>query len=389
MESQKKPVILQILPALQSGGVERGTIDIALALKENDFTPLVASNGGILTHQLAKAQITHLTLPLHSKNPFIIYKNYQKLIKLIKEYQIDLIHARSRGPMWSAYFACKKTNIKLVATVHGTYSLNFLKWKNFFLKRIYNQIMLKADAIIAVSSFIKNYITQNYKIDVEEKLTIINRGADLNYFNINNISSKRIENLITQFDISENQKIILMPARFTSWKGHEFTIEALSKINEDFLCVMIGSDHGHEKYRKKLETKIINNNLAGKIKIVGLCKDMPAAYALSDFVVFPSVRPEAFGRISIEAQACQKPVIATNIGGSLDTVINEKTGFFITPFDVENFANLIRKLLRMSKIELDKIGLNGRRNIEENFSNNQMCKKTINVYRETLKKIVQ
>jgi glycosyltransferase involved in cell wall biosynthesis len=384
MQSQKKPVILQILPALQSGGVERGTIDIALALKENGFTPLVASNGGILTHQLAKAQIMHLTLPVHSKNPITIYKNNQKLIKLIKEYQIDLIHVRSRAPMWSAYFACKKTKTKLVATVHGTYSLKFLKFKNFFLKRIYNQIMLKADAIIAVSGFIKNYIAQNYKIYDAKKITIINRGADLNYFNINNISSKRIENLVNEFDISENKKIILMPARFTSWKGHEFLIDALSKVNEEFLCIMIGSDHGHEKYRKKLEEKIINNNLAAKIKITGLCKDMPAAYALSDFVVFPSIRPEAFGRIAIEAQACQKAVIATNIGGALDTIIDEKTGFFVAPFDVENFANLISKLLKMSKEELDEIGANGRKNIEENFSNNQMCERTINLYKEVL-----
>jgi glycosyltransferase involved in cell wall biosynthesis len=175
-----------------------------------------------------------------------------------------------------------------------------------------------------------------------------------------------------------------MPARFTAWKGHEFLIDALSKVQNDFLCLMIGSDHGHRKYRKRIEQKIIKDNLAGKIKLTGLCKDMPAAYAISHFAVCPSVLPEAFGRIAIEAQAASKAIIATKIGGALDTVIDNKTGFLVEVGNTEKFAQLIDKLLEMPKTELDEIGHRGRKNVEENFSNEKMCNSTINLYRRVL-----
>jgi glycosyltransferase involved in cell wall biosynthesis len=175
-----------------------------------------------------------------------------------------------------------------------------------------------------------------------------------------------------------------MPARFTAWKGHEFLIDALEKAHGDFLCIMIGSDHGHEKYRQRLEQRIIDADLSKKIQIVGMCNDMPAAYALSNFVVFPSVRPEAFGRISIEAQACKKVVIATNIGGARDTVIDGKTGFLVEPFAVIEFAKLIDRTLEMDKGELDAIGAAGRKNVEDNFSNENMCGDTLGIYRGLL-----
>jgi glycosyltransferase involved in cell wall biosynthesis len=381
---KRKPVILQILPALQSGGVERGCVDIARALKKQGFEPVVASNGGVLTYQLREHGIRHYDLPLHKKNPITIYKNIAKIEKIIKENYVDIVHVRSRAPMWSAYFACKKNNVKLVSTVHGTYSLKFWKWKIFPPKRIYNELMLKANQIIAVSSFIRDYITQNYKINVADKITIINRGADLTYFDAKKVSNSRIIDLVKKWHLPEDKKIILMPARFTAWKGHEFLIDALSKVQSDFFCAFVGSDHGHENYRKRLEKKIIDCNLSGKVRIVGMCKDMPAAYALSDFVVFPSVRPEAFGRISIEAQACEKIVIATNIGGARDTIIEGETGFFVEPNDSENFAKLIDKVLQMSKEETSKMGQRGRKNIEDNFSNDKMCNDTIAIYQKIL-----
>jgi glycosyltransferase involved in cell wall biosynthesis len=384
MNQKTKPVILQILPALESGGVERGVIDIARALKNNGFTPLVASKGGVLTYQLRELGIEHISLPVHSKNPITIYRNIKLLISIIQKYQVDVVHVRSRAPMWSAYFACRKTSTKLVATIHGTYSLKFWRWPIFPLKRIYNEIMLKADQIIVVSEFIKGYLQENYKIDVSDKVTTINRGADLNYFDVKKVSTSRMIDLVKKWNLPEDKKIILMPARFTAWKGHEFLIDALEKVNGDFFCAMVGSDHGHIKYRKSLEKKIINCNLSGKVRIVGMCKDMPAAYSLSHFVVFPSVRPEAFGRISIEAQACSKIVIATNIGGARDTVINEETGFLVEPFDTNAFAKLIDRALTMKKEEADKIGARGRKNIEDNFSNDKMCADTIKVYKKLL-----
>jgi glycosyltransferase involved in cell wall biosynthesis len=381
---RKKTVVMQILPALESGGVERGTIDIVKALKKADFEPIVVSKGGILVYQLREAGIKHIELPVHSKNPITVYFNNKKLAKLIKENNVDIIHVRSRAPMWSSYFACKKTATKLVATVHGTYSLKFWKWKIFPPKRAYNSIMLKADAVIAVSDFIKNYLSQNYSEYREAKTTVIQRGADLGYFNYAKVSKNRIIDLSKKWHLPDDKKIILMPARFTAWKGHEFLIEALTKVKSDFLCVMVGSDHGHKQFRKKLEGKIIDKKLEGKVRIVGVCKDMPTAYALSHLAVCPSVRAEAFGRIAIEAQASNRIIIATKIGGALETIIDGKTGFLVEVGDVEGFAKVIDQVLEMPKDETDKIGIDARKNVTDNFSNEKMCNETLKVYASLL-----
>jgi glycosyltransferase involved in cell wall biosynthesis len=381
---RKKTVVMQILPALESGGVERGTIDIAKALKKADFEPIVISKGGILVYQLREAGIKHIELPVHSKNPITVYFNNKKLAKLIKENNVDIVHVRSRATMWSSYFACKKTATKLVTTVHGTYSLKLWKLKIFSLKRIYNAIMLKADAVIAVSDFIKNYLSQNYNEYREAKTTVIQRGADLGYFNYEKVSKNRIIDLSKKWHLPDDKKIILMPARFTAWKGHEFLIEALTKVKSDFLCVMVGSDHGHKQFRKKLEGKIVDKKLEGKVRIVGVCKDMPTAYALSHLVVCPSIRAEAFGRIAIEAQASNRIIIATKIGGALETIIDNKTGFLIEVGDIEGFAKAIDQVLEMPKDEANRIGIDARQNVVDNFSNEKMCNETLKVYRSLL-----
>jgi glycosyltransferase involved in cell wall biosynthesis len=383
MEDLKKKVILQIIPSLESGGVERGTIDIAKSLKSQNFQ-IVISSGGVLTYDLKEAKITHLELDVKTKNPFTIFLNIKKIAEIIDEYKVDLVHVRSRAPMWSAYYACKKTKTKLVSTIHGTYSLDFLFLKNFSLKKIYNSIMFKSDSIIVVSNYIKNYLLRNYQGNFADQIQTIQRGVDLHYFNRDKVSKNRIIDLIKKWNLPEDKKMILMPARFTSWKGHEFLIEALAKVKNDFFCVMVGSDHGHKKYRKKIEQKIIKENLAGKIRIVGACRDMPATYQLAHFVVAPSVRPEAFGRVAIEAQASAKIIVATKIGGALETIIDEETGFLVEPFDLESLAKSIDRILEMSKEETEKFGVAGRKNVEENFSNDLMCQKTIEIYKKLL-----
>lgn len=384
MEDSKQKVILQIIPSLESGGVERGTIDIAKSLKKQNFSPIVISSGGVLTYDLKEAKITHFELDVKSKNPFTIFLNIKKIAEIIDEYKVDLVHVRSRAPMWSAYYACKKTKTKLVSTIHGTYSLDFLFLKNFSLKKIYNSIMFKADSIIVVSNYIKNYLLRNYQGNFADQIQTIQRGVDLQYFNRDKVSKNRIIDLIKKWNLPEDKKMIIMPARFTSWKGHEFLIEALAKVKNDFFCVMVGSDHGHKNYRKKIEQKIVKENLAGKIRIVGACRDMPATYQLAHFVVAPSVRPEAFGRVAIEAQASSKIIVATKIGGALETIIDEETGFLVEPFDQESLAKSIDRILEMSKEETEKFGVAGRKNVEENFSNDLMCQKTIEVYIKTL-----
>lgn len=383
-ENLKKPVILQILPGLESGGVERGTIDIAKALKLNSFEPIIASSGGILTYELREKKIKHFDIKIGSKNPFYMLSNYKKLVEIIETNKVDLVHARSRIPMLLAYFACKKTKTKLVSTVHGTYSLNFLFWTVFPLKKLYNSIMLRADSVIAVSNHIKNYIRVNYPEFGNNSINVIQRGVDLQHFDAKNVSRNRIIDLIKNWNLPEDKKIILMPARFTAWKGHEFLIEALAKVKNDFFCVMAGSDHGHKGFRKKIEQKIFKENLSEKVRIIGVCKDMSVAYQTSYFVVSPSIKAEAFGRIAIEAQASRKPVIATNIGGSTETIIDKQTGFLVSPWDVDHLASLIDDLLSMPKEKIEEIGNKGRKNVEESFSNEIMCSKTLDIYRQAL-----
>lgn len=383
-ESKKKITVMQLLPALESGGVERGAIDVAKALQNEGFEPIVVSKGGVLVYQLREAGITHITMPIHSKNPLKILCNARRLVKIIAEHKVDILHARSRAPMWSAYFACKKTKTKLVSTVHGPYSLGLFGFKNFILKRAYNKIMLRADRIIAVSNFIRRGLLKNYKGDFSGRITVIQRGADLNYFNPKAVSNSRVVDLITKWHLPEDQKIILLPARFTAWKGHEFFIEALSKVKNDFYCIMVGSDHGHKAFRKKIEQLIIKKGLAGKVRVAGLCKDMQTTYAISNIVVCPSVRPEAFGRVPIESQASAKITIATKIGGALDTIIEDKTGFLVEVGDTQKFAELIDNALAMSKAESTEMGDEARKNIEDNFSNEKMCRLTLDIYRELI-----
>jgi glycosyltransferase involved in cell wall biosynthesis len=385
MENTKKITVMQLLPSLESGGVERGTIDIAKILKKENFKPIVASAGGVLVYDLRESGIAHVEIAsLKRKNPISIILNINRIRKLIIEHNIDIIHARSRAVMWSAYFACKNSKTKLISTVHGTYSCDFLGIKNFLLKKFYNSVMLKADRIITVSNFIKSYLLQNYSGNFCNKISVIQRGVDLTYFDSQRVSKNRVIDLSKKWNLPEDKKIILMPARFTTWKGHEFLIDALTQVESDFFCVMVGSDHGHKQYRKKIEERIVQKKLESKVRVVDNCRDMPAAYAIAHFVVSPSIRPEAFGRISIEVQASNKIIVATKIGGALETISDGQTGFLVDIGDYTNFAKTIDMVLKLDKEVVDKISDAGRKNIEKNFSSKQMCDLTLDIYRQVL-----
>lgn len=387
MKEGNKFVVAQIIPSLHSGGVERGAIDIAKTLKKNNMTPLVVSSGGRLVSQLRKYGIQHIDLPVHSKNPITIFLNIGRIKKLIKNYNINILHVRSRSPMISAYFACKKCNIPLVSTFHGTYSFKLIS-SNSKIKSFYNSFMVKANHVIAVSNFIKKYILDNFdkesNKELENKISVIQRGVDLDYFNINKISKYHITEIVNKWNLPENKNIITLPGRITSWKGHEFLLNALKKVKSDYYCIFVGSDHGHEQFYKKLEKQIIESGLEGKVRFVGVCENMPAVYAISSLIVCPSIKPEAFGRIAIEAQANSRLVIATNIGGYLETIIDKKTGFLVNPYDADEFAKLIDHCLNLNNEEYEKIISEARKNVEENFSNEKMFNATLDVYKKLL-----
>lgn len=390
MTTSLKKTVMQVLPALNSGGVERGVIDISVAAAKAGYESIVISNGGSMIQQFNGTKVKHIKLPLASKNPLVIYSNIKRIAKVIEEYNVDLVHIRSRAPGWSAYFAWKQFSdkVKLISTVHGSYSTNLFNKTTSQIKLKYNAIMLKPRFIIAVSNFIKDYIYQNYS-EVEnlndKKIKVIHRGVDLNYFSNSKVPSSRIIELTNKWALPDDKKIIMLPGRITGWKGHEFLISALAKVkNDNFFCIMVGATHGHEKFARELEAKIKQNNLEGKIKMVGSTKDMPAAYLVSDMVISSSVRPEAFGRVAIEAGAMGRIIIATNIGGSLETVVDGKTGFLVEVNNVDKLAATIDQVLSMSKNQKEEIEKNAIKHISENFSNKKMIDQTLELYKEIL-----
>lgn len=382
LQSNHKPTILQVLPALNSGGVERGAIEIAKALVTNDINSIVASSGGKLMPQLLESGSVHITLPLDSKNPLVLLNNINKIKSIIKEYKIDLIHARSRAPAWSAYCAAKAMNIPFITTYHGTYGHNIFK-------KFYNEIMVKGEKVIAVSEFIKQLITQYYPESVE-KIEVIHRGIDPAYFNPERITEQMREIMLAKVGIIKdklnNKPIILLPARISKWKGHEVFINALNLIEpRNFIAIIIG-ENNHPSLLEHLNNLVIQYGLTNNVIFANSITDMPSLYAISDIVVIPSTKGEAFGRISIEAQAMQKIVIASDVGGSIETIIEEETGFLFKNNDPIDLAEKIAHVCTMDFNSKASLGIKARQNVIDNFNLNKMQNQTINIYKKILQR---
>ncbi len=375
---KKKPVILQVLPELKSGGVERGTVEIARGLHDNEFEALVASEGGHMVNQVSTAGGKHFILPLASKNPFVMFRNISKLAKIINEYDVDIVHARSRAPAWSAYFAAKKTGCHFITTFHGVYSLGG------YFKKLYNSSMIRGEKVIAISEFIKQHIIANYKIN-EKNIVVIHRGVDLSQFDRDNLPDRRIVQKASKLQIELDKPIIMLPGRITRWKGHEFLLDALALIPKDaYLCLFVGDTDKHMQYVRKLQDKIAELELTENIRIINNVGDMPALYSLADIVVSASIRPEAFGRVAAEAQAMERLVVATNHGGACETIMDGKTGWLIEPGNVEVLAKTILKLLKLSDKQRKTITNRAKKHIKDKFSLESMTTQTLAVYRNIM-----
>ena len=378
--------VLQVIPKLGYGGAETGCYDIAHFLSENDCGSFLATSGGELLKFIKKDKVKLLRLPVHSKNPLLILFNTLALVVYIILFQINIIHARSRAPAWSCYFASLLTGRIFVTTFHGTYNFN----SN--LKKFYNSIMLRAKLTIAGSNFIFGHINENYGeyLNKKKKLRVIFRGINVDYFNSKNISVLKQEKLKKEWGLSSNKFTILLPGRLTYWKGQEKFIESLNILIEDynvsnFQAIILGSDQGRKVYSKKLINLVERYNLNKKIIFIPHCKEMPLAYSLSDVVVSASIEPEAFGRVSVEAQSMGKPIVATNIGGSKETIINKKTGFLYKHDDPRELAKTLNTVIQLSPEELKSIGNEGRKNITKKFDVEIMCQSNLKEYRKLIK----
>jgi glycosyltransferase involved in cell wall biosynthesis len=333
--SPDSPVVLQVLPSLVTGGVERGTVEMAQALVEAEAAALVASAGGPMVRQIERVGGVHIVLPLTTKSPIGIWRNATALEALIRGQKVSLVHARSRAPAWSAWLACQRSGVPFVTTYHGTYA------EGFPLKRFYNSVMARGRIVIAASQFIADLIVARYGLD-PARIRVIPRGVDLAAFDPDIVSGNRIAKLAAAWRLPDGVRVVMLPGRLTAWKGHAVLLEAIATLNRpEVMCVFVGSDQGRHGYTRELEQKAAHLGIAERVRLVGQCDDMPAALCLSDVVVHASVQPEAFGRVVIEAQAMARPVIASNLGGPVETVRHGETGWRVPPNDPAALAAAI------------------------------------------------
>ena len=377
--------VLQVIPKLGYGGAETGCFDIAHYLFENNCSSFLITNGGPLTKFINKKKVKYIRLPVNSKNPIIMLLNTILISVIIIFYNIDIIHARSRAPAWSCFLASKITRKKFVTTFLGTY--NF-KSK---IKKFYNSIMLRSDLVIAGSNFIFSHIKENYKeyLNNSKKFLVIFRGINIDYFDASTTFTEDEDKLFKSWNLEVEKKTILLPGRITEWKGHEMFIEAMNKINiqlghKSFKAVILGSDQGRDLYKKKLIRLVEQYRMNDQIKFVDHCENMPLAYKISDLIVSTSIEPEAFGRIAVEAQSMEKPIIASNLGGSKETIVNNKTGILFDAGDSDDLSKKIIEFFNFDKSTIEQMGKEGRKNVSAKFNVEKMCFSTYSEYKKLI-----
>ena len=377
--------VLQVIPKLGYGGAETGCYDIAHYLAEKNCKSFIVTSGGELIKFIDKKRVKLIKLPVHSKNPVLIFLNSIFLVGIILYYNISIVHARSRAPAWSCFFATRLTKRKFVTTFHGTY--NF-KGK---LKKFYNSVMLRSDLIIAGSNFIFSHIKENYSefLDTEKKFLVIFRGINVDYFDPSTKLETEEKKLLQSWEINNEKKIILMPGRLTSWKGQELFIDAINLVKielgyEAFHVVILGNDQGRSLYKKKLIRLTEQYRLNKQVKFINHCKDMALAYKVSDIVVSASVEPEAFGRVAVEAQSMEKIIIASDIGGSNETIVDKKSGFLFSSGNASSLSKKIIQVITTDELSLDLIRKEARKNVIKKFNVEKMCFSTYSEYKRLL-----
>ena len=377
--------VLQVIPKLGYGGAETGCYDLAHYLPENDCSSFIVTSGGELLKFIDQKKVKLIKLPVHSKNPILMIFNSIALIFIILFNNISIVHARSRAPAWACLIATKITRRKFVTTFHGTYN-----FKNS-IKKFYNSVMVRSNLIIAGSNFIFSHIKENYSkyLNLKKKFLVIFRGINVDYFDPSTTLEAEENDLFSNWGVTRDKKLILMPGRLTAWKGQETFIEALNLVNKElghlsFYAVILGSDQGRDIYTKKIKRLAEQYRLIPQLKFVEHCKNMPLAYKISTLVVSASIEPEAFGRVAIEAQSMEKPIIASNIGGSNETIKNNETGFLFESGNPESLSKKIVEVLNLDESRLKLIGIEGRKNIIKKFNVEKMCFSTYSEYKKLL-----
>ena len=377
-----RPVIAQIIPALNNGGVERGTIETAQAISDVGWKPIVISSGGMLESQLKRAGAKHFTLPVNKKNPVSWQFTKVKLQKILKGENVDIVHVRSRVPAWIGLPVAKVFDIPTVSTIHGKFEAYNL------LKRAYNKQMLKADEIIAISKFTKSVIERQFpKLLPNISLNVIHRGVDTSVFNPINVTQQRIINEAERIGLPDDLPVVMLPARPSSWKGHLILLRALARLEHlQVAIVLLGAGDFNTGYAEMLEKTSVELGLGANVRITTSSRDMPAALMLADVVVMPSIHPEPFGRIAIEAQAMGRPVIAFDHGGARETILEGKTGWLAKPNDIDSLSENLKTALSISKSKRNELSNLAQSSVKRRFSVRKMTNSTLEIYRKLLLK---
>lgn len=377
-DATRYPTVLQVLPALDSGGVERGTLEIAAAIQAAGGRALVASAGGRMLAGLARTGAGHFSLPLAARDPWRIWRNAAALTELIRSQGVDIVHARSRAPAWSAWLAARRAGVRFVTTYHGAYN------EAVPGKRWYNSVMARGDLVIAISGFIAELIQTRHGVP-PARIRMIPRGVDADIFDPARVNGERVPKLARSWRVEDGKPIILLPGRLTRWKGQTVLIQALARLrNLDAVVVLAGDDQGRRGYAAELADLARRLRVEHRLRIVGNVEDMPAAMKLSDIVVNASTDPEAFGRVVIEAQAMARPVIATDHGGAVETVIHGVTGWRVRPNDADELAAMLDRALEQSPAARMEMGEQARAMVRARFTTKAMQDATLDVYREVL-----
>ena len=373
----RPPAVLQVLPSLVSGGVERGTLEIAEALVAAGFRAFVASAGGPLVAPLEALGARHVILPLATKSPVGIWRNAGALARLAREEGIAILHARSRAPAWSALAAARRVGARFVTTYHGTYN------EGLPGKRFYNSVMARGDRVIAISRFIAGHVRATHGVG-EDRLRIIPRGVDERLFDPARVAPERIAALRVAWDVPEGRPVVMLPGRVTRWKGQGVLVEAMARLPGDALALLVGDAGGKAGFREELAARIAALGLRDRVRLVGHAQDMPAALLIADVVVHASTDAEAFGRTVIEAQAMERCVVASDLGGPTETVEDGATGWRVPPGDAAALAVAIDKVLVMPVADRAAIGARARAAVLAGYTTARMQAATLAVYRELL-----
>ncbi|MEQ8509138.1 MAG: glycosyltransferase family 4 protein [Rhodospirillaceae bacterium] len=384
MSNHTSKVCLQILPAMGTGGVERGTIDIAEALVASGWHAVVASQGGPNVRELARVGAEHVTLPLATKSPFHMRRNIDLLSDLMRRYSVSVAHARSRAPAWSAFYAAEAAGVPFVTTFHGVYGLGM-----FGLKKHYNQVMTRGRPVIAVSNFISDHIQKHYNLD-PARIRIIPRGVDLTAFDPQSVSSARMVKLATEWRLPDDGPVIMLPGRLTSWKGQALLVDALAylsrvgRLHPNLRCLMVGPSSNSSSFRDRLDAKLKATGLDGHVQIIEDCRDIVAAYMVTDVVVSASTRPEAFGRVVAEGQAMGRPVVAPDHGAAPEILVPGVTGWLFTPGDAPSLAGALEHALAVAPDHRAGLAHQARAHVAEHFDRSGMTKATLQIYEDVV-----